>query len=68
MEAQFHVNPLTSFWQTLEAFHILWHYFLKFLKLVEINAIVQVLGSMEDERTFSILFFMKSKLRNRFNE
>jgi hypothetical protein len=27
-----------------------------------------VLGSMEDERTFSTLYFMKSKLINRLNE
>jgi hypothetical protein len=27
-----------------------------------------MLGSMEDERTFSTLYFMKSKLINRFNE
>jgi len=31
-------------------------------------AIVQVLGSMEDERTFSTFSFMKFKLRNYFNE
>jgi hypothetical protein len=33
-------------------------------KLVEL-VIVMVLGSVEDERTFSTLTFMKSKLRNR---
>jgi hypothetical protein len=27
-----------------------------------------VLGSMEDEQTFSTLYFMKSKLRNKLNE
>jgi hypothetical protein len=35
----------------------------KFLKLVEI-AIVMVVSSMEEERTFSMVSFMKSKLCN----
>jgi hypothetical protein len=34
------------------------------MRLVEL-AIVQVIGSVEDERTFSTLIFMKSKLLNR---
>jgi hypothetical protein len=38
---------------------------LKFIKLAKIVAI-QVIGSMEDECTFNILSFMKSKLKNRF--
>jgi hypothetical protein len=67
MEVPFHGNPLTQLWWTLEVSWILRHSFLKFLKLVEI-AIVQVLKLVEDERTFSTVSFMKSKLRNRFNE
>jgi hypothetical protein len=67
MEAPFHVNPLTWLWWTLEASCILRHFFLEFFKLVEI-AIVQMLGLMEDDQTFSTFSFMKSKLRNRFNE
>jgi hypothetical protein len=35
------------------------------MKLIEL-AIVQVIGNLEDEKTFSILFFMKSKLWNHF--
>jgi len=67
IEAPFHVNPLTQLWHTLEASHILQHSFLEFFKLATIAA-MQVLGSMEDERTFSTLSFMKSKLKNHFNE
>jgi hypothetical protein len=52
MEAPFHVNPITQFWHTLEASCILWHSFLEFFKLAEIE-VVQVLGLMEDERTFA---------------
>jgi hypothetical protein len=37
----------------------------EYIKLCEI-AVTVVLGSVEDERTFSTLGFMKSKLRNRF--
>ena len=36
----------------------------EYFKVAEI-AIATVLGSVEDERTFSMLSFMKSKLRNR---
>jgi hypothetical protein len=67
IEAPFHVNPLIRLWHTLEASRILQQSFLEFFKLVEI-VVVQVLGSMEDERTFSTLSFMKSKLKNHFNE
>ena len=40
--------------------------FLEFAKLAEI-AIVQVLGSVEDERTFSSLSFLKDKTRNKLD-
>jgi hypothetical protein len=65
--APFHVNCLTWLWKTFEASHILRHSFPKKFKLVK-TIIVQVLGLVEDEHTFSTLTFMKSKLRNHFNE
>jgi hypothetical protein len=37
---------------------------LEYLKLIEL-AIIMVLGSVEDERTFSKMNFLKSKLWNR---
>jgi hypothetical protein len=43
------------------------HFFLEFFKLVKV-VVMQMLGSMEDEQTFSTFFFMKSKLRNCLNE
>jgi hypothetical protein len=58
MEAPFHVNPLTWLRRTLEASHIFWHSFPKFFKLAKI-ATVQMLGSVEDDRTFSTFSFMK---------
>jgi hypothetical protein len=38
---------------------------LKYLKLAEL-AMVQIVGSVEDEKCFSMLAFMKSKLCNTF--
>jgi hypothetical protein len=67
VEAPFHVNPLTWLCRTLEASYILKHSFLKKIKLIEI-ATMQMLGSMEDEQTFCTSSFMKSKLRNYFND
>jgi hypothetical protein len=71
MEVPFYVNPLTRLWWTLEVSHILKVFEIlessKFFKLANI-AMMQVLGSMEDEQTFSTLSFMKSKMRNRLNE
>jgi hypothetical protein len=40
------------------------HSLSEFIIIIEI-AVVMVLGSMEDERSFSTVSFMKSKLRNR---
>lgn len=67
MEVPFNVNPLIWLLCTLKTYRILRHSLLEFFKLAKI-AIVQVLGLVEDERTFSTLSFMKSKLKNRFNE
>jgi hypothetical protein len=62
MEAPFHVNPLTWLRWTLEVSYLS-HSFQKKFKLAKI-VIVQMLKLMEDEQTFSILSFMKSKLKN----
>ncbi len=57
-------NPTTRMWRQMANSQILSLKMFEFLELVEL-VIVMVLGSVEDERTFSILTFMKSKLRNR---
>ncbi len=44
--------------------HIMITSFPKYVKLVEL-AMVQMVGNMEDERCFSFMAFMKSKLHNR---
>jgi hypothetical protein len=66
MEPPFQVNPLTKMWRTLDANTALVAHFPEYLKLAQI-AMVHVLGSVEDERAFSSLTFLKDKLRNRLS-
>jgi hypothetical protein len=66
MEPPFLVNPSTKLWCSLSMSHILKHSFPEYFKLAKI-ATMQVLGSVEDGRTFSTSSLMKSKLRNRLS-
>jgi len=63
----FDINPLTKVWQVLDGNHNLTQNFREFLKLAEI-AVVHVLDSVEDERLFSRMDSLKSKLRNNLEE
>lgn len=58
----FDLNPLTKVWRVLDGNNSLTKNFSEFIKLAEI-AVTHVIGSVEDERTFSSLSFLKSKLR-----
>jgi hypothetical protein len=60
------LNPWTKLWRQLDANSALSTSFPKYIKLAEI-AMVDVLGSMEDERAFSSLTFLKDKLRNQLD-
>jgi hypothetical protein len=64
MAPSVYLNPLTKMWCLGTRFRVLSSSFLEYVKLVEL-AIVQIVGSMEDERCFSTLAFIKSKLQNR---
>jgi hypothetical protein len=64
MQKPHHVNPVTKLWRSINANSYLKHSLSEYLKVAEI-AIVMVLGSVQDERTFSTVSFMKTKLRNR---
>ena len=64
MEGNLPLNPLTRLWRRLEANGLLRQKLSEYMKIAEL-AVVTVLGSVEDERTFSTLSFMKNKLRNR---
>jgi hypothetical protein len=64
MEPPFDLNPLTRLWRFLDSCTVLRvKAFPEFYKLAEV-ATVQVLGSVEDERCFSSLAFLKNKLQN----
>jgi hypothetical protein len=60
------VNPLTKIWRELDANTSLAKAFPEYIKLAHI-AMVHVLGSVEDERAFSSLSFLKDKQRNRLD-
>ena len=66
MQGDLPLNPLTRLWRRIEANSLLRHKLSEYLKIAEL-AVVTVLGSVEDERTFSTLSFMKNKLRNRLS-
>jgi hypothetical protein len=57
-------NPVSKLWQKLGCNGLLLSKLSELMRLVEI-AITTILGSVEDERTFSSLKFIKSRLRNR---
>lgn len=64
MEEPHDVNPLTKLWTKLVASSLLTLCMYEYFCLAEI-AIACVIGSVEDERTFNTLTFIKSYLRNR---
>lgn len=57
------VNPISWLWRKFSSNAYISMKLSKFMKVVEF-AHVQVLGSVEDIRTFSPLSFLRSKLRN----
>jgi hypothetical protein len=64
MAPPFDTNLPTRMWRLVTTFRILITSFPKYVKLAKL-AMVQVVGSVEDETCFFILVFMKSKLHNR---
>ncbi len=64
MQEPSNVNPITQMRLEIQSSPLLVLKLNKYINIVEI-VMVQVLGSSENERTFSNLTFMKSKLRNR---
>ena len=64
MEESRDENPLTKVWVRIGQNALMLSRLSEYFKVAKI-AIAAVLGSVEDERTFSTLSFMKSKLRNR---
>jgi hypothetical protein len=63
----FDKNPFTRLWDIVSGSAMLTKMILEYLKLAEIECAF-VLGSVEDERSFSSLKFLKSRLRNRLED
>jgi hypothetical protein len=57
------VNPFTLMWCTINNNALLIHNISEYMKVAEI-AYIQVFNSVEDERTFNTLSFIKNRLRN----
>jgi hypothetical protein len=64
MQKPLDVNSITLMWLKIQLSTLLVLNLNEYIKVVEI-AMVKNLGSIEDERTFNNLIFMKNKLRNR---
>ena len=59
------INPVTCCWKIIDTnIAMLLHGLSEYLKVAEI-VVAMVLGFVQDERTFSTVSFMKSRLRNR---
>jgi hypothetical protein len=61
MSRPFKVNPVTRMWLSIDSNSFLRHALSEYVKLVEID-ICMVLGSVQDERTFSTVTFLKTKV------
>jgi hypothetical protein len=64
MEEPRDINPVTKLWEKIGSNALMLNHLSEFFKIADI-AVNVVLGSVEDERTFSTLGFMKNKLHNR---
>ncbi len=60
------VNPPTHLWLVINASQFLSHTFLKYLELAEI-VMTRISGFVEDERCFSLVYFLKDKVHNHLN-
>jgi hypothetical protein len=63
MAEPFDTNPIIKLWMTITNNLLLCQCLNEYMKLIEIE-IICMFGTMEDERIFSILAFMKDKLHN----
>ncbi len=68
LEPPYEVNPITELWRILSSSIVLKKTMFKYFKIAKMATMVQVLGLVEDECTFSTLSFTKNKLRNQLVE
>jgi hypothetical protein len=59
MKKPYYINPATRLWRSIVANSFLRHSLSEYIKVAEV-ALVMVLGSVQDERTFSQVSFMKN--------
>ncbi len=64
MQEPLYVNLITLTWLNIQFSPLLVLKLIEYIKVVEI-IVVQILGSIEDEKTFNNLTFMKNKLCDR---
>jgi hypothetical protein len=64
LKRPFTINPVTRMWLSIDGNSFLRHSLSEYLKVVEIGIAI-VLGSVQDERTFSTVSFLKNKVCNR---
>ncbi len=67
MDQPMDVNPVSRLWKKLFLNALLCVQLVEFIKVAKL-VVVQIMGSGEDENTFSTLTFMKTKLYNRLCE
>jgi hypothetical protein len=67
MNQHFDLNPLSRLWNKLSSNALLCVHLSEFMKVAKLVAI-QIMGSTEDERTFSTLTFMNTRLWNQLYE
>jgi hypothetical protein len=58
-------NLVFKLWKKLTSNALLCAHLFKFIKVIEL-IMVQIMGFVEDEKTFSTLTFMKTRLQNKF--
>ena len=63
MKKLYHINLGARLWCSIDTNSFICHSLLECIKVAEV-ALVMVLGSVQDKRTFSQVSFMKNKLRN----
>jgi hypothetical protein len=66
MKKPIDVSSFTRLWRSVDANSYLRHVLSEWLIVAKI-AVVIVLGSVQDERTFGMVSFMKNRLRNRLS-
>jgi hypothetical protein len=67
MDQPMDFNPISRLWKKLTSNALLCARLSEFIKVVEL-VVVQIMGFVEDERTFSTLTFMKTRMWNRLCE